>query len=422
MKQSKSVEVALSEAVVRRFQHDATVTQLKDPKYPLRLRFSRGRTKASWHFVTYRHNQTYWRKVGTWPSLTVKAALACVPELSAQAAINPGDKLLSAEQFKTVADLLNWYEQRCSKLQSLSKHRKSTIKSVIKCHLLPMLGPLSYDDLTPTDVDDLFICPLQQDRSLATVRLAFVVLKAAFNQAKKQKRISVNPMSEMVFSDFIIDSVVARDGAIKPMMLPELLNRLSEQTIRIQMFVALLLGFATRIGETRLARWDQFDFNKRTWTIPKENTKTRQTHELPLSEQFIRLLSAYRKQQQSIGYRGLYLFPGQKPKRSICESTASKLIKQFSESAFSAHDFRKLARSIWADLSIDYMVGERLLNHSLSKLDEAYFQTLISGPKRDAIEQYHKHLDDLGFTEFHTDPLPRSFVKSCSVNPNSQAA
>lgn len=422
MKQSKSVEVALSEAVVRRFQHDATVTQLKDPKHPLRLRFSRDRTKASWHFVTYRQNRTYWRKVGNWPSLTVKAALACVPELSAQAAINPGDRLLTTEQFKTVGDLLSWYEQRCSKLQSLSKHRKSSIKSTIKCHLLPMLGPLSYDQLTPTDVDDLFICPLQQDKSLATVRLAFVILKAAFNQAKKQKRISVNPMSEMVFSDFIIDSVVAREGAIKPMMLPDLLIKLSEQTIRIQMFVALLLGFATRIGETRLARWDQFDINKRAWTIPKQNTKTRQTHELPLTEQFISLLAAYRKQQQSSGYRGLYLFPGQSPKRSICESTASKLIKQFSESAFSAHDFRKLARSIWADLSIDYMVGERLLNHSLSKLDEAYFQSLISGPKRDAIEQYHQHLDDLGFTAFHTDPLPRSFIKSCSVNPNSQAA
>lgn len=422
MKQSKSVEVALSEAVVRRYQHDATVTQLKDPKYPLRLRFSRDRTKASWHFVTYRNNQTYWRKVGTWPSLTVKAVLACVPELSAQAAINPGDKLLSAKQFQTVADLLNWYEARCSQLQSLSKHRKSTIRSVVKCHLLPMIGPLSYDQLTPADVDDLFICPLQQERSLATVRLAFIVLKAAFNQAKKQKRISVNPMSEMVFSDFIVDSVVARDGAIKPPMLPELLSRLSEQSIRLQMFVALLLGFATRIGETRLARWDQFDLERRQWVIPTEHTKTRQEHKLPLSEQFVRLLSAYRKQQYSTGYRGLYLFPGKKPKSAISESGASKLIKRFSESAFSAHDFRKVARSIWAEMKIDYMVGEILLNHTLSKLDEAYYQTLVSGPKRDAIEQYHKHLDDLGFAEFHTDPFPRSFIKSCSVNPNSQAA
>lgn len=422
MSNSKSVEVALSEAIIRRYQDDKAVTQLKDPRYPLRLRFSRDRKKASWHFVTYRKGQTFWRKVGNWPALTVKYIFSCVPELSAQAAVNPDDKLLSIEQFNTVGDLLNWYEQRCSKLKSLSKHRKSAIKSIIKCHLSPMLGPLSYRELTPADVDDLFICPLQQERSIATVRLAFVVLKAAFNQAKKQKRINDNPMNEMVFSDFIVDSVVARDGAIKPMMLPDLLNKLTEQTIRIQMFVALLLGFATRIGETRLARWDQFDLNKRMWTIPKENTKTRQTHELPLSDQFVRLLFAYRKQQQLNGYRGQYLFPGQKAKRSICESTAGKLIKQFSDGAFSAHDFRKLARSIWADLNIDYMVGERLLNHSLSKLDEAYFQTLISGPKRDAIEQYHKHLDGLGFAEFHTDPLPRSFIKSCATKATGLAA
>ncbi len=419
---SKSIDVRFSEAEIKRNQSENDVTQLKDPRFPLRLRFSADRTKATWHLVTYRNNQTYWRKLGTWPTLTFKALENRLPDLLAQVAIEPDSKNLTAEQFKTVADLLSWYQKRSGLLTGLSKSRKANIKSVVKCHLIPAIGHINYEVLNPAQVDDLLVCPLQAKRKLSTVRLAFMVLKAAFNQAKKQKRININPMSDMVFSDFIQDTVTAKDGALTMMMLPNLLTQLTNQAIRIQILVSLLLAFGTRIGETRLARWDHFDYNKRTWTIPKDNTKTKQTHELPLTDQMIRLLNAYRKEQRYLGYQGLYLFPGQKAKSALAESTVSKLMKQFSLGEFSAHDFRKLAKSCWSELKVDYMVGKRLLNHSLSQLDKAYDQTLIAGPKREAIEDYHHYLDKQGFEVFHTDPLPRSFLISKQVKLSNQAA
>ena len=40
------------------------------------------------------------------------------------------------------------------------------------------------------------------------------------------------------------------------------------------------------------------------------------------------------------------------------------------------------------DLKVDYMIGEFLLNHAMSKLDEAYIHTEAQALKREALEKY----------------------------------
>lgn len=409
MCKANNIDITFSESEIKKYQKNSDVKQLKDPRYPLKLRFSADRTKASWHLVTYRNNKGYWRKVGTWPLLTAKALIKKLPELMAQIAINPDNTKLRTEDFHTVGDLLAWYQIRCGLLKGLSKHRKASIKSVIKCHLYPTIGQIPYLDLTASQVDDLLICPLQSTHALSTLNLSFKVLKAAFNQARKLDRIEINPMDPMVFSDFIQTTISAKDGKIKPQMLGDILVRLAYEPIRVQMLICLMLAYATRLGETRMSAWTQFDFHRKTWEIPKEHTKTKSMHELPLTDRMIDLLRAFRTEQKNHGYQGSLLFPGKSPRKPISESTTWNLVRAFSKGDFTAHDFRKVARSIWAEIKIDYMVGERLLNHKLGKLDEAYFQTLISQPKRDAIESYHRYLDNLGFINFHSKTIPRSF-------------
>ncbi|MGE4262058.1 hypothetical protein [Shewanella sp.] len=73
----------------------------------------------------------------------------------------------------------------------------------------------------------------------------------------------------------------------------------------------------------------------------------------------------------------------------MSDRNASYWIRSISKGNWSAHDLRKLARTSWADLGIDYMVAEQLLNHSMSKLDKAYIHTYMETQKRAAIEQWH---------------------------------
>lgn len=49
---------------------------------------------------------------------------------------------------------------------------------------------------------------------------------------------------------------------------------------------------AVRSGSVRLAQWDEIDFQKKLWTIPAANTKTRQEHRVPLQTEAIELLKS----------------------------------------------------------------------------------------------------------------------------------
>lgn len=406
------VEVKFSDALIKDYQENSAAYQLRDPAYSLRLRFSKSRDKASWFLVTFRDNKDIWQKVGTWPNLPFKQLKKIHSQLLSKKALNPSEQL-DAHDFKTVADVLRWYQSRTEKLKTNKQNKKNNVRSVVNRHLLPRLGHLNLEALTHNSVDELLLLPLQESLSLATVRNAFVVLKTAFARAKKQRRIVTNPIADMIFSHWLDGDIKAREGAISSNMVSPILERLSYQPVRCQVLVCMLIAFATRLNETRLARWDQFDFNKRQWLIPAKNTKTSKAHSLPLSNQIIFLLTAYRQYQFKCGYQGVYLFPGAKNKAVLSSSTLSRWIKKLSQGDYSAHDFRKLARSVWADLNVDYMVGERLLNHAMSKLDEAYFQTLIKEPKRQAIEQYHDWLCgrglDLFCNGFEGETIPRSF-------------
>ena len=55
--------------------------------------------------------------------------------------------------------------------------------------------------------------------------------------------------------------------------------------------IQLLILTAQRRNEVTGMRWVELDLAKATWTIPAERTKPGRTHELPLSESAVRLLT-----------------------------------------------------------------------------------------------------------------------------------
>ena len=73
---------------------------------------------------------------------------------------------------------------------------------------------------------------------------------------------------------------------------------------------------------------------------------------------------------------------------------------------WSSHDLRKVARTAWTDLGVDYMVGELLLNHAMKDLDATYIHTTAESLKRHALETWHQQLDNLGLMALHTGTLP----------------
>lgn len=404
---TQTLSVTLSDAVIKRHINNPAIRQLKDPRYPLRLRFNADRKRASWHVIKYAKGGTRWRKAGVWPELSTKALLQRLPDIQAELAVNPLSNRVRVSTWETIGDVLRWYAVRTAKNGRLSKSRKSTIKSVINRHLVPLIGEVAVATVNHAALDECLIWPLQERYSLSFVRLVLSVLKQAFKQAHKLGLIESNPTAAFRFGDFIDGrSIPPKPGRLRADALGDVVEKLARTDNPARVLMVMMLMHGTRIGETRLAKWCDVNVEQQQWVLPAENTKPRREHRLPLTDHAVELLTRHRDWQRESGYAGVYLFPDHNGK-PVSAVVASQWVKVVSSGRWSSHDLRKLARTVWADLGVDYMVGEVLLNHALSKLDRTYIHTFVERQTEAALRTYHEWLLAYGVKSALAETTPR---------------
>ncbi|GIB55219.1 phage integrase [Vibrio cholerae] len=386
----RTLEVVLSDAAIKRHLDDAAVYQLKDPRHSLYLRYNTARTGGSWLLVHYAKGKQVRNKIGAWPITSSKVIFDRLGTIKADMGLNSASADVCIGQFSTVGDLLRWYQERVSKNRTMSQSRKVNTKSMIKCHLLPMLGDIELGHVSRQLLDTQLMWPLQERYELSMVRCVFAALKVAFKQAKKLKLIEENPLADLKFREFIEAAIAIKDAKVRPEHVKNLIESLSKHDDVSQALIVMMLAHGTRIGETRKARWDHIDFESREWFIPSEHTKTKNAHRLPLTDEMMGYLQQYRANQKS---DSVFLFPSAGKRSAMSACAASKKVKAVSDGKWTAHDLRKVARTVWADLGVDYMVSEILLNHALSTLDKTYVHTFVEAKKREALTDYHAWLN-----------------------------
>lgn len=85
-------------------------------------------------------------------------------------------------------------------------------------------------------------------------------------------------------------------------------------------FLVLTAG---RSGEVRGARWDEFDFESATWTVPTARMKMARPHRVPLSPRAIEIL----KEARQLSDHADLVFPSPTGKM-LSDSTISKLVRE----------------------------------------------------------------------------------------------
>ena len=400
----KTLTVAISDAEIRR-NAASDLRQLRDSRHrSLRFRYSTiDRTRGSWHVVV----AGAWGKAGNFPDISTKTMLATLPEILARRSVN-ADAKSTATAWATVGELLNWYLDRMTRDRGLSTKRIASAKSALIRHLMPRLAGLGLDAVTKAEVDQRLMWPLQERFKLSFVRSIYGVLAVAFRQAYRLDMIARNPMADLKFTDFVRTRIKPKPVQLHADELPALLVTLGERFEHMPaeaMLALMMLCHGTRLGETRLARWKHVNVNTGRWFIPAADTKTKAEHTLPLTAQAQALIKRYRALQVVQGYDGPFLFPGSRG-AALSASKASTLFTALAHGEWSSHDLRKVARTAWTDLGVDYMVGELLLNHAMKDLDATYIHTTAEALKRQALEAWHQHLDGLGFEPLHSGTLP----------------
>lgn len=401
MSGSKTLTVTLSDAEIRR--HAAgDASQLRDTRHrELRFRYSTtDRTRGAWH-VVFRQR---WGKAGDYPGINTKTMLATLPAILARRAADASAKSTTTS-WTTVGEVLVWYRDRMNRDRGLSAKRKASVKSALDRHLLPRLGEQRLDAVNKQLIDQQLMWPLQERYALSFVRSVYGVLAVAFRQALRLELLPANPLAALKFTDFVRTRIRPKPARLRGDDVPSLLARLAER-FEIEpagsMLALMMLCHGSRLGETRLARWRHLNLDAGRWFIPAGDTKTKAEHTLPLTTQACALLRRYQRLQTAQGYTGPLLFPGSHA-APLSPSKANTLFSDLAQGAWSSHDLRKVARTAWTDLGVDYMVGELLLNHAMKDLDATYIHTTAEALKRRALEAWHQQLDQQGFAALHTE-------------------
>lgn len=376
-----TVRTAITDAAIKRHANQS-VRQLHDQAIGhLYLRYHRHRKSGSWYLLTNQRGRKCWRKLGRWPDMPAATVRKDAPRLLA-------DAKGTIETEQTLGQVLSWYLERTRKDRSLSAERRADTVSVIRTHLLCSGGitGLRPSDLTRPILDAELLIPLQQTLKPATVEKVYRVLNTCLNKAATLDVIGSNPLKQFKLSEFLDNRSVPKGSALKPSDASDLFNTISRTTSQAALLATLMVMHGTRINETRLATWRQFDFKGRWWHIPALNTKTRKAHRLPLTDQALAILERYKQDAQTD-----YLFAGEGGPMS--RRQAYRLIRSISKGEWASHDLRKFARTTWADMGIDYMISELLLNHTPSKIDRTYIHTFADERTRQALEDYHQWLE-----------------------------
>jgi integrase len=143
---------------------------------------------------------------------------------------------------------------------------------------------------------------------------------------------------------------------------------------------------AARSGEARCARWDEIDFEARTWTLAPAKMKASAEHTVPLSRQAIALL----ERLNNAGDTGL-IFPGVRG-RPLPVTALLRLAQRLG--AQTVHGFRTSARSFWADHGVERELAEMNLAHYIgSAVEQAYNRTSLLERRKPTLQMWADHLD-----------------------------
>lgn len=270
-----------------------------------------------------------------------------------------------------VKDWLSDYAQK----KSLGEHTRHKRLRKFENHLFPKLKKVSIGSVTLRDLRET-LNEIYKKSPDTSQRIRDDLIKV-FSYAVQHNYIEVNIARDLDIMDLsyvkghraTFDKV---DGRIS-----DLIHRIKQDTGQplTKLFLLVTLHIFIRSSELRYARWNEIDFDKKTWCIPASRkpistakhsgrgAKLNKAYIVPLSEQAIDLL----KKVYCISGNGSYVFPSTNSSgKFLSENTANNALRRmgYTKEELCLHGFRAIARSALQEMGVfTHEALERQLNH-----------------------------------------------------------
>ena len=359
-------------------------------------------TKAGGRYwrLKYRHSGKEKRLAfGVYPAVSLKDArdLAANARKALQAGDDPGE-LRRAEKVKANHEAVNtleavardWMTHQAARWDAETAGR---IRASLEADIFKPLGSRPLAGIKPGEV----MAAVKKIEARGASDQAGRVLqrvKAVYRWAMIHERIDANPMLDLVPSEILKPREVQHRAAMADKELPAFLAKLAayDGDAHTRHALRLLILTATRPGETRGARWVEFDLDAALWIIPAERMKMRTEHRVPLSSQAVEVLRTMRTLS---GDRELVFPSPYYPSKPLSENTFnSALARMGYKNTATAHGFRALFSTVANECGWNPDVIERQLAHKeQNEIRAAYHRSTYLNDRERLMQWWGDYLD-----------------------------
>jgi integrase len=258
--------------------------------------------------------------------------------------------------------------------------------------VFPMIGDLPITEITIPDVVRV-VEKIGNRGTIETARRMKQLISQTFRYASQRGLCLHNPASDL--RDVLETKEEKHHACITPAELPTLLKAIKARENDLSKVAMQLLALTfVRTGELIGAKWEEIDWNREEWHIPKERMKMKRPHMVPLSRQTLAVL------------KGLHKQTGDKP--HIFHSFASKskhisngavlmaLRRMGYQNRMTGHGFRSVASTLLNEKGYAPDVIERQLAHEDGdKIRSAYNRAEYLLERKKMMQDYADILEAL---------------------------
>ena len=264
-------------------------------------------------------------------------------------------------------------------------------------HVFPMIGALPITEITIPDVVRV-VEKIGKRGTIETARRMKQLISQTFRYASQRGLCQHNPAADL--RDVLPSTEVKHHVCVPPGEFPQLLKDMEtykgESLIKVAMNI-LALTFV-RTGELIGAQWQEINWQREEWQIPKERMKMKRPHVVPLSRQTIALL----KELHAVtGEKTHVFYSGRSKSRHISNGAILMALRRMGyQGRMCGHGFRSLASTLLNEKGYPPDVIERQLAHEDNdKIRSAYNRAEYLLERKKMMQDYAEILDAMKMSD-----------------------
>ena len=291
------------------------------------------------------------------------------------------------------------------------QRRARAIERIVRNELIPAWGDKPITEITRRDVTRL-IEQINDRPAPLYAHAAFGCARALFNWAIARGVYGLenvpSPCDRVKVADFMSRRKEPRQRTLDDRELVALWKASGRMGYPWRPLFRLLLLTGTRKTEAAGARWCEFDFERKVWTIPPERFKSNAPHLVSLTGDVLISILAELPRFKHGDHLFSFTF-GERPALVLHSAKARldalmlRYLKALARlrgeepaavalTSWRTHDLRRTVRTRLAGLEVDDAVAEMILGHAHRGLQRIYDQHSRIEPRRRALELWAAEL------------------------------